>query len=135
MLEAILYRLKTGCQWRQFPTKQFFSVRYRWQSIYHHFQKRCKDGSWEKDWEIVLKKKKTSNLLILTNIRGIPLACSEAISGNHHDAYALEKTVDNMLQSLRLPNIRTDCLFLNADSGFDTESFCLFYYVNFKQLL
>ena len=25
IVSAILYRLKTGCQWRQLPVKQFFS--------------------------------------------------------------------------------------------------------------
>ncbi len=25
IVECILYRLKTGCQWRELPTKQFFS--------------------------------------------------------------------------------------------------------------
>ncbi len=36
VVEAILYRLKTGCQWRQLPMKQFFRVKYQWQSVYHH---------------------------------------------------------------------------------------------------
>ncbi|MCP4552101.1 MAG: transposase [Bacteroidetes bacterium] len=47
--------------------KQFFSIRYHWQSAYHHFQKWCKDGSWEKDWGIVLKEHKT--LLDLSSIQ------------------------------------------------------------------
>lgn len=163
VVQAILYRLKTGCQWRQLPMKQFFNIKYNWQSAYYHFQKWCKDGSWEKVWGIVLekhkglldlssiqldgthtptkrggeavgyqgrKKCKTSNMLILTDSQGIPLACSEAVPGNHNDAYELEKTVDEMLQSLRSSNIRTDWLFLNADAGFDTESFRLFCYKN-----
>ena len=25
VVEAILYKLKTGCQWRQLPVKQFFT--------------------------------------------------------------------------------------------------------------
>jgi transposase len=25
MVEAIFYRLKTGCRWRELPTKQFFT--------------------------------------------------------------------------------------------------------------
>ncbi|MCG6190470.1 transposase [Maribellus maritimus] len=36
---AILYRLKTGCQWRHLPMKQSFRCKYRWQSVYYHFQK------------------------------------------------------------------------------------------------
>ncbi len=163
MVEAILYRLKTGCQWRHLPMKQFFRGKYRWQSVYYHFQKWSKDGSWEKVWRSVLKKHKglldmssiqldgthtpskrggqevgyqgrkkgkTSNMLILTDNQGIPLACSEAISGNHNDAYGLEQNVGKMLDSVRSCGIRTGWLFLNADAGFDTEGFRLFCYKN-----
>jgi len=58
VVEAILYRLKTGCQWRQLPVKQFFRVRYNWPGVYHHFQKWSKDGSWENIWKILLNKYK-----------------------------------------------------------------------------
>ena len=153
---AILYRLKTGCQWRQLPMKQFFRVSYRWQSVYYHFQKWSKDGSWERVWTTLLrkysdkldmssvqldgthtptkrggdavgyqrrKKSKTSNMLIITDSQGIPLACSDAISGNHNDAYQLVTVVEKMLEMIRSAGIATDGLFLNADAGFDTEDF------------
>lgn len=158
MIQAILYRLKTGCQWRELPMKQFFRVSYNWQSVYYHFQKWSKDGSWERMWTIILarhkhqldmssiqldgthtptkrggeevayqgrKKCKTSNMLIISDSRGIPLACSDAIAGNHNDAYELVETVENMLKNIRAANIRTDGLFLNADAGFDTSEFRL----------
>jgi transposase len=163
VVTAIIYRLKTGCQWRELPMKQFFRGKYCWESVYYHFQKWSKDGSWEKVWEIVLKKhkglldmssiqldgthtptkrggqavgyqsrkkSKTSNMLILTDSQGIPLACSEPSSGNHNDAYELEKTVDKMLSNIQSSNINTDGLFLNADAGFDTEGFRSFCYKN-----
>lgn len=156
MIQAILYRLKTGCQWRELPMKQFFRVKYKWQSVYYHFKKWSKDGSFKKVWEVLLdkykhlldmssiqldgthtptkrggeavayqgrKKSKTSNMLIITDCQGIPLACSEAISGNHNDAFELVKNVDTMLNDIRLSNISTDGLFLNADAGFDTKEF------------
>ena len=69
-------------------------------------------------------------MLILADNRGTPLVCSEAISGNHNDAYELENTVENMLQGLRKSNINTDWLFLNADAWFDTEGFRLYCYKN-----
>jgi transposase len=138
--------------------KQFFRVSYKWQSVYYHFQKWSKDGSWERTWVAILarhkhqldmssiqldgthtptkrggeevayqgrKKCKTSNMLIISDSRGIPLACSDAISGNHNDAYELVETVENMLKNIRAANIRTDGLFLNADAGFDTSEFRL----------
>ena len=156
VVEAILYRLKTGCQWRELPMKQFFRKKYRWQSVYFHFQKWSKDGSLEKVWQTVLEKHRhlldlssiqldgthtptkrggeavgyqgrkkcsTSNILIITDNQGIPLACSEPVSGNHNDAYNLVDITDKMLSNIRASSIRTDGLFLNADAGFDVKEF------------
>jgi len=156
VVEAILYRLKTGCQWRQLPMKQFFRCKYNWQSVYYHFQKWCKDESWERILQTIQykykhlldlssiqldgthtptkrggeavayqgrKKAKTSNMLILTDNQGIPLTCSEPIEGNHNDAFKLVPSAEQMLANLESSGIRTDGLFLNADSGFDTEDF------------
>jgi transposase len=67
VVQAILYRLKTGCQWRELPMKEFFRVSYRWQSVYYHFQKWSKDGSWEFMWEQLLDKHKV--LLDLSSIQ------------------------------------------------------------------
>lgn len=156
VIHAILYRLKTGCQWRELPMKQFFTISYRWQSVYHHFQKWSKDGSWQNMWGILLekhksyldlssiqldgthtpakrggqavayqgrKKCKTSNMLIIADNQGIPIACSDPVSGNHNDAYRLGRTTESMIQYLTASNITTDGLFLNADAGFDTNDF------------
>jgi transposase len=139
--------------------KQFFRVKYRWQSVYYHFQKWSKNGSWEVVWQNVLishqhlldlssiqldgshtptkrggeavayqgrKKCKTSNMLILTDSQGLPLACSEPVSGNHNDAYNLVDTMKEMLLNLKSANLRIDGLFLNADAGFDTSEFRAF---------
>ncbi len=156
VIQAILYRLKTGCQWRELPIKQFFNRSYKWQSVYYHFQKWSKDGSLEVAWQSILKryshlldmssiqldgthtptkrggeavayqgrkKCKTSNMLIITDSQGLPLSCSDPISGNHNDAYQLTDTVDKMLDNIQQSNISTDGLFLNADAGFDTKEF------------
>ena len=161
VVEAILYRLKTGCQWRLLPMKQFFRVKYQWQSVYHHHQKWCKDGSWERVWRYILnkykhlldmssiqldgthtpvkrggqavayqgrKKSKTSNMLILTDSRGMPLACSDPVEGNHNDAFDLVPTVEKMIGNIQSCEIATDGLFLNADAGFDLKDFRVFCY-------
>ena len=40
IIEAILHRLKTGCQWRELPTKQFFDgTVLTWNSVFYHFNK------------------------------------------------------------------------------------------------
>lgn len=38
--------------------KQFFRKKYTWQSVYYHFQKWSKDGSWENCWFSLLRKYK-----------------------------------------------------------------------------
>lgn len=69
------------------------------------------------------KKCKTSNMLILVNNNGIPIALSEPIAGNHNDSFELVANFENMISPLRSSNIRLDGLFLNADSGFDIDEF------------
>jgi transposase len=56
IVEALLYRLKTGCQWRELPTKEFFSdERITWNSVFHHFNKWSKAGCWQKVWINLLR--------------------------------------------------------------------------------
>lgn len=62
-------------------------------------------------------------MLILTDNQGIPLCCSEPISGNHNDAYNLSNNFREMLCEIQSSGILTDGLFLNADAGFDSEDF------------
>jgi len=69
------------------------------------------------------KKCKTSNMLIFSDSKGIPISCSEPIAGNHNDAYNLSKNVNLMLNRIKKSKINTDGLFLNADAGFDTKQF------------
>lgn len=73
----------------------------------------------------IIKEEKNAKqvLLIITDRRGIPLACNDAISGNHNDAYELKENVQQMLQSIEAPDIDTIGLFLYADSGFDSKEF------------
>jgi transposase len=145
VVKAIIYRLKTGCQWRQLPLKQFFRTKYSWNSVYFHYRKWCKDESWQKLWQFLLnkykalldmssvkldgthtpaksggeavayqgrKKCKTSNMLILSDVNGIPIACSDPISGNHNDAYELVTNFDKMALSLQKSEIRIDGIML-----------------------
>lgn len=55
-MQAILYKLKTGCQWRYLPLKAFFEgTPPCWQSVYHHFNKWANDGSLRRAWTHLLK--------------------------------------------------------------------------------
>ena len=40
IVECIFHRLKTGCQWRELPTKQFFSAKVlAWNSVFYYYNK------------------------------------------------------------------------------------------------
>jgi transposase len=56
IVRAILYRLKTGVQWRELPIKSLFG-RYSisWQSVFYYFSKWSKDGSWYRLWTTLLE--------------------------------------------------------------------------------
>lgn len=56
IVEAIFYRLKTGCQWRELPVKQFFREKIlSWNTVYHHYNEWSKDGCWRKIWLHILQ--------------------------------------------------------------------------------
>jgi len=50
-VKAIIYKLKTGTQWRELPVAQFGSrILMTWQSVYYHFRKWTDNGSWKNLW-------------------------------------------------------------------------------------
>ncbi len=56
VVEAILYKLKTGCQWRQLPVKHFFTGdTLTWSGVYHHVNEWRKDGTWKALWLTLLR--------------------------------------------------------------------------------
>lgn len=51
IVRAILYRLKTGTQWRELPLGSLFGRhKISWQSVFYYFSKWSKDGSWYRLW-------------------------------------------------------------------------------------
>ena len=64
IFQAILYRLKTGCQWRRLPVKEFFSGRLlSWQGVYYHFKHWAADGSLREVWvELLRSQRRLLNL-------------------------------------------------------------------------
>ena len=71
VVQAIFYRLKTGCQWRELPVKQFISrENTSWNAVYHHYNNWCKNGSWQKVWINIIKKYKSYLDLSCVNLDG-----------------------------------------------------------------
>lgn len=156
IVRAILYRMKTGIQWRELPIESLFNRHLTsWKSVYYYFSKWSKDGSWYRLWLKVLelcrqildmssieldgshtpakrggekvgyqarKKSKTTNMLFLTDRQGIPLACSDPMSGEHHDVFNIEENINKITETLQKAGISTEGLFLNGDAGFDADT-------------
>lgn len=56
IVSVILYRLKTGCQWRELPLNAFFSdEKITWNTVFYHFNKWSKAGCWQQVWINLLK--------------------------------------------------------------------------------
>ena len=67
------------------------------------------------------KKGKTSNVLIMTDGRGIPIAIGDIQSGNHNDLYQIVPEFSAMIKSLNRCGIVVENSMLNADKGFDSK--------------
>ncbi len=89
LIAAILYRLKTGCQWRELPTREFFNgASLSWQGVYHHFRKWTVDGSLKKVWVGLLKSRRRLLDLSCVQLDGSQTLCK---NGGEHVGYQARK--------------------------------------------
>lgn len=59
IVNAIIYKFKTGVQWAFLPCKSLISSnKIKYGAIYHHYRKWAKDGSWQRAWAALLKHHK-----------------------------------------------------------------------------
>ena len=55
VIQCILYKLKTGCQWHMLPVSAIFTGRVlSYKSVYAHFRKWSRNGEWKKVWGMIL---------------------------------------------------------------------------------
>lgn len=60
IIKAILYKLKTGIQWKHLPIRQFFGfTKYSWESVYYHFNKWSQTGVWEQCYKRLISYNKS----------------------------------------------------------------------------
>jgi transposase len=93
----ILYRLKTGCQWRYLPTKEFFTTKkLSWQGVYYHFNEWVKDGSWTKVWLAILSAHKTKLDLSSIQLDGSHTLCRQGGEAVGYQARKKANTTNNL---------------------------------------
>lgn len=85
IVNCILYKLKTGCQWYLLPVKSLFSeVVLHYKTVFGHFRKWSKDGSWKQAWINLLHDKKSHLDLSSVSIDG---SHTTALRGGEEVAY------------------------------------------------
>lgn len=71
IVKAILYKLKTGIQWKYLPMKELFgNCKYSWESVYYHFNKWSKTGVWEDCYQKLLAEYKHELNMSVVNLDG-----------------------------------------------------------------
>lgn len=93
----ILYRLKTGCQWRLLPLKQFFTTQaLTWQGVYYHFNEWVKDGSWTKVWIGILSVHKSNLDLSSIQLDGSHTPCKQGGEAVGYQKRKAAKTTNSL---------------------------------------
>lgn len=69
------------------------------------------------------KKGKTSNVLIMTDGKGIPIGIGSILKGNHNDLHQIVPQFSKMIKELNKRKIYVQNSILNADKGFDSKRF------------
>ena len=91
IVNAILYKLKTGVQWHQLPTQIFFKEKpLSWESVYYHYRKWCVNGVWKNCWIRLLEKHKSKLDLSSVDLDG---SHTPAIRGGEQVEYQGERNV------------------------------------------
>ena len=102
VINSILYKLKTGCQWHMLPVKSLFTeVVLSYQAVYWHFRKWSKNGSWKDCWIKLLGNHKAELDLSSVDIDG---SHTPALRGGEEVSYQgrkKKKTTNSLYLSER----------------------------------
>jgi hypothetical protein len=69
------------------------------------------------------KSCKTSNVLILSDNNEIAIALGEPQDGKQNNMFNLEEIFEKMVEDIAASTVSLKGVFMNADSGFDSEKF------------
>ena len=85
IVNAVIYKLKTGVQWHLLPVKSLFDTDFlSWQSVYYHYRKWCKTDVLKESWIRILEKNKSKLDLSSVDFDG---SHSSAIRGGEEAKY------------------------------------------------
>jgi transposase len=94
IVNAILYKLKTGVQWNRLPVKALFSdVCLSWQSVYHHCRKWCLSGTWKDCWIKLMNRHKSEFDLSSVNLDGSHTPAIRGVQSVEYQGKKKRKTI------------------------------------------
>ena len=104
IVNAILYKLKSGCQWRLLPVGHLFSGESpSWNTVFHHYRKWSLKEDWQRIYSRILNKNKSKLDLSLSHIDG---SHTPAYRGGEETGYQGRKK-----------RCTTNALFLSDNQG------------------
>lgn len=104
IVNAILYKLKSGCQWRLLPVGHLFSGEApSWNTVFHHYRKWSEKEEWQEIWTRILSRDKSCLDLSISHI-----------DGSHTPAYRGGEKVEYQGRKKRST---TNALYLTDNQG------------------
>jgi len=124
IVNAILYKLKTGVQWRQLPVKALFEDdKLSWQSIYYHYRKWCLNDSWKTCWIKLLQRHKCELDLSSVDLDGSHTPAIRGGQGVEYQGRKKRKTTNALYLTDRqgLPLAMSEPVSGNHNDLYDIE--------------
>jgi len=124
IVNAILYKLKTGVQWHQLPVKALFEqTPLTWNAVYYHYRKWCLSGSLKNGWLRFLKSHKKELDLSSVDIDGSHTPTIRGGAGVDYQGRKKRKTTNSLYLSDRqgLPIAMSEPIAGNHNDLHDIE--------------
>ncbi|MFN4198638.1 MAG: IS5 family transposase [Flavobacterium sp.] len=124
IVNAILYKLKTGIQWRELPIKSLFEREpLSWQSVYYHYRKWSLSDSWKKCWIKFLNRHKRKFDLSSVDLDGSHTPAIRGGAGVEYQGRKKRKTTNSLYLSDRqgLPIAMSEPVSGNHNDLYENE--------------
>jgi len=126
IVKAIIYRLKSGCQWRELPVAIFCGrVSITWNTVYYHFRRWSKDGSWKRMWIKLLFINKSSLDMSSVQLDGSHTPAKRGGEAVDYQRHKKSKTTNALFLTDKqgIPLAMSDPIAGNHHDLFDIENF------------
>lgn len=124
IVNAILYKMKSGVQWELLPVRALFSKKVlSWQSVYHHYRKWCHDGTFVDCWTRILQRHRAQLDLSSVDLDGSHVAALRGGEAVEYQGRKKRKTTNALYLTDRqgLPLAMSEPVAGNHNDLYDIE--------------